>query len=88
MSRSDKEMKERVMIRHRRFKVALGAIALAAGAIALAAALQSGQTMVTLCHRAPGSPLGLQTIAVPSKEVSRHLNHGDTLGACPSSPGR
>jgi hypothetical protein len=74
-------MKEMVMIRRRRFKMALGAIT-------LGAALQSGGTLVTLCHRTPGKVSIVQTIRVDAKAVPIHLNHGDTLGACPSSPSK
>ena len=70
-----------VMIPRRGFKMALGAIA-------LAAALQSGKTPVTLCHRTAGKPPSLQTITVDAAAVAAHLNHGDSLGACPSSPSR
>jgi hypothetical protein len=35
---------------------------------------------VTLCHK------GKKTISIGASAVPAHLRHGDTLGACPSSP--
>ena len=70
-----------LMIRRRRFTMALGLLA-------LGAVLQSGRSPVTICHRAPGNPPRVQTITVDAAAVAGHLNHGDTLGACPSSPSR
>jgi hypothetical protein len=39
--------------------------------------------LVTICHIPPGNPNNAQTIMVSSEEVQGHLDHGDTLGACP-----
>jgi hypothetical protein len=36
---------------------------------------------VTICHR-PGTP-AQQTKTVPQSALSGHLEHGDTMGACP-----
>ena len=38
---------------------------------------------VTICHIPPGNPSNAQTITVNASAVNAHLNHGDTLGACP-----
>ena len=65
-----------VTIRHHRFTMALGAVA-------LAAALQR-PTPVQLCHR---TPQGVYvTITAVGNQVQVHLNHGDTPGACPTKP--
>lgn len=37
--------------------------------------------MVTICHM-PGTPAE-QTLEIPVSALRGHLNHGDTLGACP-----
>jgi len=39
------------------------------------------ETGVTVCHKA-GTPHA-KTITVSATSVDAHLNHGDTLGACP-----
>lgn len=39
--------------------------------------------LVTMCHK-PGTPAE-HTIEVPQAAVQAHLDHGDTLGACPVS---
>ena len=67
------------MIQRHRFMMAIGVIA-------LGAAVQSGGTPVTVCHRPPGNPSNSQTITVASAAVPAHLNHGDSLGACDISP--
>ena len=36
-----------------------------------------------ICHIPPGNPSNAQTITVSVAAVNAHLNHGDTLGACP-----
>jgi hypothetical protein len=36
-----------------------------------------------ICHIPPGNPSNAHTITVSTAAVSTHLNHGDTLGACP-----
>lgn len=43
-----------------------------------------GHTPVTLCHK-PGTPAE-HTITVDDNAVPAHLAHGDTLGACSSTP--
>jgi hypothetical protein len=48
-------------------------------------ARSSGPNRVTLCHCPPGNPNNCHTITVGSNAVNAHLNHGDTLGACPSA---
>lgn len=40
---------------------------------------------VTICHIPPGNPPAAHTITVGAAAVNAHLNHGDTLGACPGS---
>ncbi|UCH27678.1 MAG: hypothetical protein JSV66_08580 [Trueperaceae bacterium] len=42
---------------------------------------ESGKT--TLCHVSPGKPSQVRTITVSSNAVDAHLDHGDTVGACP-----
>ena len=39
---------------------------------------------VTVCHKPAGERP--QTLEVPQAAVPTHLNHGDSLGACPTSP--
>jgi Prealbumin-like fold domain len=46
----------------------------------------ASEQQVTICHRPPGDPQNVQTIAVGQSAVSAHLGHGDTLGACPPPP--
>jgi len=38
---------------------------------------------VDICHIPPGNPSNAQTITVSAADMNTHLNHGDTLGACP-----
>jgi hypothetical protein len=38
---------------------------------------------VTICHQPPGNPSKPKTIRVAAAAVPAHLDHGDTLGACP-----
>lgn len=38
---------------------------------------------VIICHIPPGNPGNAHTITVGAAAVDAHLNHGDTLGACP-----
>ena len=54
---------------------------------AISALLAQGQGQVTICHRPPDNPSNAQTITVGKGAVNAHLAHGDTLGACPASPG-
>lgn len=42
---------------------------------------------VTVCHIPSGNPSNTQTITVNASAVNVHLNHGDTLGACPEGEG-
>jgi len=43
-----------------------------------------GTLQVTICHNPPGNPDNPQTITVGEPAVlNAHLDHGDTLGACP-----
>jgi len=44
--------------------------------------IQVNDKMV-ICHIPPGNPSNAQTITVNASAVNAHLNHGDTLGACP-----
>ncbi|MET6991855.1 gliding motility-associated C-terminal domain-containing protein, partial [Sediminicola arcticus] len=50
----------------------------------------NGNDKVTLCHREDKSPNnprnGFHQITVSPAAVQAHLNHGDTLGACPGNP--
>ena len=46
----------------------------------------ASEQQVTICHRPPGDPQNVQTIAVGQSAVQAHLGHGDTLGACPPPP--
>ena len=46
----------------------------------------ASEQQVTICHRPPGNPQNVQTIAVGQSAVPAHLGHGDTLGACPPPP--
>ena len=41
----------------------------------------SGKAII--CHIPPGNPSNAQTITVDFSALNAHLNHGDTLGACP-----
>ena len=54
------------------------ALALSAFFVNLAAAGK-----VTVCHVPPGNPLNIHTIVVSDSAVAAHLQHGDSLGACP-----
>lgn len=40
---------------------------------------------MTVCHIPPGNPGNAHTITVGTAAVPAHLNHGDSLGACPTS---
>lgn len=42
-----------------------------------------GVTKVTICHIPPGNPANAHSITVGSPAVRAHMDHGDSLGACP-----
>ncbi|MCL4868637.1 MAG: FecR domain-containing protein [Anaerolineae bacterium] len=44
-----------------------------------------GNQLVTICHIPPGNPNNPQTIQVAQSALQAHLDHGDSLGSCPSS---
>lgn len=50
--------------------------------ITLTVTVPRGEAVI-ICHIPPGNPSTAQTITVGAAAVSAHLNHGDTLGACP-----
>ena len=59
------------------------ALCLAAGLAAFGpGSAAASDKKVTLCHRPPGNPGNLQTLAVAEAATGAHLAHGDTLGAC------
>lgn len=51
----------------------------------IAAAILPGEK-VTICHFPPGNPDNGQTIEIDTSALSAHLVHGDTIGACVSTP--
>ena len=58
------------------------------GAPALAGSAGSSaqyQYRVTICHHTHSKKHPTHTITVSSAAVKAHLNHGDTLGACPAT---
>ena len=40
---------------------------------------------ITLCHIPPGNADNAHTITIGAASAPAHLNHGDTLGACPAT---
>jgi len=62
--------------------VALVAISIAA----VVATMVAQNTQVTICHYPPGNTSNPQTITVAQNAVAAHQKHGDTLGACATSP--
>jgi len=40
-----------------------------------------------VCHVPPGNPDNAHTIVISVNAVQTHLDHGDSLGACPEEPG-
>jgi hypothetical protein len=46
-----------------------------------------GDHKEAVCHVPPGNPDNPQTILVDESAVETHLDHGDTLGACPEDGG-
>jgi hypothetical protein len=55
-------------------------------ALAALAANTMAANKVTVCHRPPGNQANYTEIVVGQAAMQTHLNHGDTLGACPPSP--
>ena len=47
---------------------------------------QAADPKVTICHIPPGNPDNPQTITVSENALPAHLEHGDSLGACPEDP--
>lgn len=62
-------------------------------ALLLTAGLFSGTSFaappaqVTICHIPPGNPANAHEITVGARAVTAHVNHGDTMGACPTGGG-
>lgn len=61
-------------------------------ALLLMAGLYSGSSFaapaqVTICHIPPGNPANAHEITVGAPAVNAHINHGDTMGACPAGAG-
>ncbi len=59
-------------------------------ALLLIAGLYSGAAtaapaQVTICHIPPGNPANASEITVGAPAVTAHMNHGDSMGACPSA---
>ena len=44
--------------------------------------------LTMICHIPPGNPDEPRTIRIAESGVEAHLDHGDTLGACPQEPGQ
>jgi hypothetical protein len=63
--------------------IGLSLVALVTG---LSLAQGQGQEKVTICHHANDQQVITITVGAPA--VNAHLQHGDTLGACPGTPTR
>lgn len=62
------------------------AAVIGAAAVGVTVGVAMRDKKLTICHKPVGvSP---QTIEISESAKQAHLNHGDTLGACPASPAR
>lgn len=55
-------------------------------AVGVTAGIVARDNKITICHKPAGQPA--QTIEISESAKDSHMAHGDTLGACPSSPSR
>ena len=64
----------------------LASVAIAGASSPLTAVVATRAGKIVVCHQI--SPAMSQTLEIRDKSRSQHLEHGDTLGACPDAPGR